>query len=115
MSPADEAAMLSEVQGGPAFPRLFCVYRLVREGKAFGSRRRPSKLRLWRYVAVATTAAEAIARVKEECWTGVEKLPEDERVLWYAEDDRCMVASVNLMLVDEGNIPLGMRAAWEKE
>lgn len=95
--------------------RLFTVYRLVREGRAFGSGRRPSKLRLWRYAAIASTPAEAVERVREECWRGVDKLPEDERVLWHAEDEGSLVASLGLMFIDAANIPLGMRAAWEEQ
>ena len=84
---------------------LYLAYRLAKERGA-------RKLRLARYVVMASSIDEAIERVKADHHGDV-VLPEEVKVLWFAEPTDYVSFTLTYGFVAEAEIPRELRAAWD--
>jgi hypothetical protein len=83
---------------------LYFAYRLSKERGA-------RKLRLARYAVIASSIDEAIERVKVDHHGDV-TLPEEVKVLWFAEPTDYVSVSLTFGFVAEAEISPELRAAW---
>lgn len=84
---------------------LYLAYRLAKERGA-------RKLRLARYAVMASSIDEAIERVKADHHGDV-VLPEEVKVLWFAEPTDYVSVNLSFSFISEAEVPRELRAAWD--
>jgi len=84
---------------------LYFAYRLSKERGA-------RKLRFARYAVIASSIDEAIERVKADHHGDV-VLPEEVKVLWFAEPTDYVSVNLSFSFISETEIQPELHAAWD--